>query len=195
MSTRWDVTLAVINSIRTKNFGKHFDWTTNGSKHSTWSDFIDEEWKFEERLHFLSRLKVLPNRELKHLRKIIDDSRTLQIKPSLNHGDLRLKNVIVDDDGEIAAIIDWEECLSGIAPQWDLSISLHDLSIDEKHLFLEGYGLSPEEVEEMSPLIKAFNILNYRDAIEHAIQKKDEKTLANIRLRLTGALDLYTVMV
>ena len=185
----------VINSIRTKNFGMHFDWTTNGSKHSTWSDFIDTEWQLGERLQFFSRLKILTNRELKHLRKIIDDSRTLRIKPSMNHGYLRLKNVIVDDEGEIAAIIDWEECLSGIAPQWELSISLHDLSIDEKHLFLEGYGLSLEQVEEMSPLIKAFNILNYRDAIEHAIQKKDEKSLANIKLRLTGALDLYTLLV
>ena len=41
---------------------------------------------------------------------------------------------MVDDDGEIAAIIDWEECLSTIAPQFELSISLHDLSIDEKHV-------------------------------------------------------------
>ena len=47
---------------------------------------------------------------------------------------------MVDDDGEIAAIIDWEECLSTIAPQFELAISPHDLSIDEKHLFIDGYG-------------------------------------------------------
>jgi aminoglycoside phosphotransferase (APT) family kinase protein len=181
----------IINSIPTKHFGKNFDWTTNKPKLSTWSNFIDEERELDERIQLFSELRILSKRELKHLRKIVDESRTLRTKPSLNHSDLRLKNVIVDDDGEIAAIIDWEECLSVIAPQWELSISLHDLSIDEKHLFLEGYGLSPEQAGEMSPLIKALNILNYRDAITHAIEKDDQKTLANIKLRLTGALDLY----
>ena len=99
--------------------------------------------------------------------------------------------MIVDDDGEIAAILDWEECLSTIAPQWELSIALHDLSIDEKDLFLEGYGLDGKQVEELSPLIKAFNIINYSNAIEPAVADSDHKTLADIRLRLSGSLDLY----
>ena len=183
----------IINSIPTKNFGENFDWTTDAAQNLTWSQFIDDEWELDQRVEFFSKLGLLSNRELKQLQKIIDDSRTLQIQPTLNHGDLRLKNVIVDDDGEIAAIVDWEECLSTIAPHWELSISLHDLSIDEKHLFLEGYGVSPEEAEDMSALIKALNILNYRDAIEYALEQEDQKGLANIKLRLTGALDLYTV--
>ena len=127
------------------------------------------------------------------LRQIIDDTRTIEVKPSLNHGDLRLKNVIVDEDGEIAAIVDWDECISTIAPQWELSIALHDLSIDEKHLFLEGYGLSAEQLEKMAPLIKAFNIINYSAAIERAVETNDHKALAEIKLRMSSALDLYSL--
>ena len=183
----------IINSIHTTNFGKNFDWTTNGSKNITWSDYIDEELQLDQRLQLFAESKILPKRELKNLRQIIDKSKTLQIKPTLNHGDLRLKNVIVDDDGQIAAIVDWEECLSAIAPQWELSISLHDLSIDEKDLFLEGYGLVPEQMEEMAPLIKAFNILNYYDAIKLAIEQEDQKALGNLKLRLAGSLDLYSL--
>ena len=183
----------IINSIHTNKFGANFDWNTGGSKMSTWSEFLDDEWELDQRLRLFAEHKILPKLELKNLRKIVDDSRTLQIKPSLNHGDLRLKNVIVDDDGQIAAIVDWEECLSTIAPQWELSISLHDLSVDEKDLFLEGYGLGAKEVEEMAPLIKALNILNYRDAVTLAIEQQDHKAIEKLKLRLSGCLDLYSL--
>ena len=183
----------IINSIRTTNFGSNFDWTTNGPQHSRWDEYLDNEWQIEQRLGVFTQHQILSSQQIQKLRNIIDDTRTMSFEPSLNHGDLRLKNVIVDDDGEIAAILDWEECLSTIAPQWELSISLHDLSIDEKDLFIEGYGLNSEQVQEMSPLIKAFNIINYSNAIEHAAATDDHKSLAEFRLRLSGALDLYSL--
>ena len=183
----------VINSIRTTNFGGSFDWTTKEPQHSTWAEYLDNEWQVEQRLGVLAQNEMLSNQQLDTLRKIIDDTRRRPIQPALNHGDLRLKNVIVDDDGEITAILDWEDCLSTIAPQWELSISLHDLSIDEKHLFLEGYDLGLTQVEEMSPLIKAFNIVNYSNAIAHAADTGDHKSLAEFRLRLSAALDLYSL--
>ncbi|HJU91577.1 MAG TPA: aminoglycoside phosphotransferase family protein [Pyrinomonadaceae bacterium] len=183
----------IINSIRTTNFGSNFDWTTNGPQHNTWVEYLDREWQVERRLSVFTQHKLLSSQQIKELRKILDDTRTMHIKPSLNHGDLRLKNVIVDDDGEIAALVDWEECLSTLAPQWELSISLHDLSIDEKHRFIEGYGLDLKQVHEMSPLIKAFNIVNYSNAIAQAGDTGDDKSLAEFRLRLSGALDLYSL--
>jgi hygromycin-B 4-O-kinase len=183
----------IINSIRTANFGANFDWTTNELRNATWVEYLDNELEVERRLGVFTQHKILSTLETDKLQRIIDDTRTMRIEPALNHGDLRYKNVIVDDDGEIAAIVDWEECLSTIAPQWDLSIALHDLSIDEKHLFLEGYGLDPRQVEEMSPLIKAFNIINYSNAIQRAAESEDHKSLAEFRLRLSGALDLYSI--
>ena len=183
----------MINSIRTTNFGSNFDWTTNGPQHSTWAEYLDNEWQIEKRLSVFAQHKILSTQQLQKLRKTIDETRTMRVEPTLNHGDLRLKNVIVDDDGHISAIVDWEDCLSTIAPQWELSISLHDLSIDEKHLFIEGYGLDLQQVEEMSPLIKAFNIINYANAISGAVEAGDHKGLAEFRLRLSGALDLYSL--
>ena len=182
----------LINSIRTKHFGSNFEWTNNGGKNHTWTDYLENEWDYESRLQLFSKHKIIADREVKQLRRIIEQSKALRVKPCLNHGDLRLKNVIVDDDGEIAAIVDWEECLSTIAPQWDLSISLHDLSIDEKQLFIDGYGLSNEQMTEMAPLIKAFNIINYANAVERAVEVRDNKMLAEFKLRLSGSLDLYS---
>ncbi len=184
---------AMINSIRTQSFGANFDWSTNGVKHRTWRDYLKEELRIDERLEFFEKHQMLPRRALESLIGAIDASRNARIKPSLNHGDLRLKNVIVDDDGEIASIIDWEDCISTIAPQWELSIALHDMSIDEKQLFIEGYGLKNRHVEEMAALIKAFNIMNYYSVAEEAIQQHDRKKLSEIKLRLNGALDLYSL--
>jgi len=64
---------------------------------------------------------------------------------------LRLKNVILDEKRRITAIIDWEECMSQIAPYWELSIALHDLTMDEKQSFLDGYGLDLKEFIRIDP--------------------------------------------
>lgn len=184
---------AIINSIRTNGFGANFDWNTDAKKITTWSDYLDEEFKVAERLEFFATNKILPQSELNKLAEIIDEAKNANITPSLNHSDLRLKNVIVDDDGHITSIIDWEECVSTAAPQWELSVALHDLSIDDKHAFIEGYGLRAEEVQQMAPLIKAFNILNYHGAAASAIAENDDEKLAEIKLRLSGALDLFSL--
>jgi aminoglycoside phosphotransferase (APT) family kinase protein len=184
---------ALINSIQTTTFGANFDWSSDGVKHQTWDAYLKEEFRIDERFEFFEKQQILPPATLNHLVGTIEASRKEPIKPALNHGDLRLKNVIVDENGEIATIVDWEECISTIAPQWELSIALHDLSIDEKQLFLEGYGLDGRKIEEMAPLIKAFNIVNYYAIAEQALKDNDHEKLSEIKLRLVGALDLYSI--
>lgn len=179
---------AMINSIRTSGFGMSFDWSENRSK-QTWSDYLDKEWNVNEKLEILLKHKMISKAQSVNLREAIDRSRSTSSRPALNHGDLRLKNVLVDEDGEITSIVDWEDCLSAIAPQWELSIALHDLSIDEKHTFIDGYGLTNDQIIDMAPLVKAFNIINYAGAVKSA--QESAKHLGEFRLRLQGMLDLY----
>jgi hygromycin-B 4-O-kinase len=184
---------ATINSITTTGFGSNFDWTTDGPKHSTWNSYVNDEFELDKRLELLARNEFLPEAELQEIRRLVENAKPRDGHASLNHSDLRLKNVIVDEGGDIAAIIDWEDCVSTIAPQWELSIALHDLSIDEKQALIDGYGLSGRQVKEMAPLIKACNILNYSRAIEQAIADQNDKSLADLKLRLMGCLDLYSL--
>ena len=184
---------ALINSIPTTGFGSNFDWTSAEENYTTWDSYLENEFNLDARLRPFSTNKLLTDAQLTALVDIIKSAKATEHKASLNHSDMRLKNVIVDEGGDIAAILDWEDCLSTIAPEWEISIALHDLTIDEKHAFIDGYGLSAEQVEEMAPLIKAFNILNYSQTIERAVETEDQKTLAEIRLRLNGALDLYSL--
>ena len=186
---------AIINSIPTEGFGANFDWTDAGPKYFTWDQYLHAEFHIDERLDFFASEQIISQKDLDKLAQILEDTKTRRIKPSLNHGDLRLKNVIVDDDGEVAAIVDWEECLSTLAPHWELSIALHDLSIDEKHILLEGYGMDGPAFEQIAPLIKAFNIINYYGALRSAVEQDDLKLLNEFKLRLRGSLDLYSLSV
>lgn len=184
---------ARINSIPTKNFGSTFDWSGNQlSRNETWTDYLEKELQIEHKLTILEKYRALSPEQLRRLRKIFSEASKLKFKPVLNHGDIRLKNVIVDDDGLIKAIIDWENAVSHLAPQWELSVALHDLWIDEKQHFLEGYGINEKRIKEIAPLMKAFNFINYAPAIERLAQGNELKRLEQYRTRLNGTLDLYS---
>jgi hygromycin-B 4-O-kinase len=185
---------ARIHRIATSGFGRTFDWSANRlSRNETWKGFLHREFGVEARLAVLERAKMVTGERMAALVAAVGELERLKRPPRLNHGDLRLKNVMVDDAGTITAIIDWEACLSSVAPQWDLAIALHDLPIDARHELLEGYGLSHRQVVEMAPVLKALNLLHYAPYVDRAAAAGDRDTLEQYRLRFSGALDLYTL--
>ena len=134
---------AKINAIATTGFGETFDWSSNQLSHNaTWQEFLDKELRLDARLEVLERHGMLTPSRRRRVRATLRALNGTTASPVLTHGDLRLKNVIVDARGTIRAIIDWEHCTSNLPPYWELSIALHDLSIDEKEIFLDGYGLT-----------------------------------------------------
>lgn len=184
---------ALINTIKTEGFGSTFDWSKNKLSHNeTWQEFLENELCIEDRFKTLEKHKMLDAASAKKIRKILLDAGKDDPQPMLTHGDVRLKNVLVDDDGRITAFLDWEDCTSNLAPAWELSIALHDLSIDEKQLFLEGYGLKEKKIVELMPLIKAINLVNYAPEVERLAAEKDAAHLEKLRTRLSGALDMYS---
>jgi hygromycin-B 4-O-kinase len=181
-----------IHAIRTEGYGGTFDWSSNRlSKRETWRDYLVSEFRVGERIDTLARWKMLPPRALGSLRATVRRMQRWDVRPALTHADLRLKNVIVDAAGRIGAVIDWENCESNLTPQWDLAFALHDLGVDAKEAFVEGYGLRAKELLEMAPAIRAINLLGYAPAVEAA--GKDKPRLERYRVRLSGALDLYAM--
>jgi hygromycin-B 4-O-kinase len=184
----------VIHSIPTSGFGTTFDWSKNTlSKQETWKAYLENELQVSERLKFLQNQNLLGKKKIDKLILLFEKIKKWKAAPSLNHCDLRLKNVIADDAGKIQAIIDWENCSSNIAPYWDLSIALHDLSIDGKQKFLEGYGLDFIEFNNMAYALTAFNLINYIPSLKIIIEQKDEVKLELYKLRLNGSLDLFSL--
>ena len=184
----------MIHSIPTTGFGKVFDWSKNKlSKKRTWIDFLEKELQVAEGLKFLQDNDILSKKKIKRLNGEFEKLKKWKITPALNHCDLRLKNVIVNEAGDIKAILDWEDCSSNCAPYWDFSIALHDLSIDGKQKFLEGYELDTEEFGRKSFALTVFNIINYIPALQRIIAKKDKNNLELYKLRLDGAMDLFSI--
>lgn len=185
---------ALINSIRTKGFGATFDWSNNKlSRNETWKEYLKNEYRWHDKLHTLERHRVVRPAQAKRLKRILLDAEKMKPRASLNHGDVRLKNVIADEDGKITAVIDWENATSNAAPYWELSLSLHDLGIDEQQHFIEGYGINRRKFAEASSLIKAFNILNYAPEVDRLLNDKDKLRLERIRDRMSGTFDLYSL--
>ena len=181
----------VIHSIPTTAFGQVFDWAHHRhSRNKTWRDYLDNELEVTRRMEVLEKAGVLTPVHFKKLQKAVERIERWKQEPCLNHGDIRLKNVITNKKGKILAIVDWDNCISSIAPYWDFSIALHDLSVDAKQEFLEGYGIGANEFKKMSYALKTFNTLNYVPYIERIIRQKKSGLLAWYKVRLNGYLDL-----
>ena len=182
-----------LHKIRTHGFGTVFDWSSNSlSRHETWAGYIADGFDVEGRIKILLRYRMVNLRQAEILRRTAARVTRWRQRPGLHHGDLRLKNVLVDQDtGRIAALIDWESCASMPGSTWDLSLALHDLGIDDKEAFLTGYGMKPKTYTDALAFIRCFNMLNYAHAVRSAGEQKEHKCLAWLRLHLAGALDLY----
>lgn len=184
----------LINSIPTEGFGNTFDWSSNRlSFNNSFGDYLDAEFNRAGRLAILKKHKMLSTARLDKIETVLNKLAASKPASMLAHGDLRLKNVLVDDSGKIIAIIDWDNCCSAIAPAWDLAIALHDLSIDGKQAFIEGYGLALSDLDKTKQIIRVLNILHYAPYVQRAAEAKETARLAFYRMRLGGGLDLYAI--
>jgi hygromycin-B 4-O-kinase len=181
---------ALINAIPTDGWGSTFDWSHNRlSYNASWDVFLERELCIDDRIDALGRLGGVDAPRARRMRGAL---RALSgIAPTLAHGDMRLKNVVVDAAGRIQAVIDWDDCRSAPAPYWDLAIALHDVSIDEKRAFVEGYGLDADALAAIAPALRALNLLHYAPWLVRAADAGRADELAHLRARIGGAFDLY----
>ena len=184
---------ATLHGIPTHGFGSVFDWSSNQlSRHETWHSWLTAGFDVEERLRVLRQNGLLDDHQVGALREVAETMGRWRKPAVLHHGDLRLKNTIVDaDTGQLVALIDWESATSLPAPYWDLSLGLHDLGVDEKEAFLSGYGIGARALLNALPFIRLFNVLNYAGPAERAALASDRAALERFRARFRGALDLY----
>ena len=184
---------ARLHSVHTQGFGRAIGTgqLLGPALWPNWAEFLDNELRLRERLQLLDRMQLLPASAREQLDTVLEEMRGWRRRPALQHGDLRLKNVMVSPtDGRIVALLDWEDCLSAPPPFWDLAIALHDLGPDEKEAFLEGYELSPGQFERMVPVLRVLNLLNYAWAIGQASGDGQRQRVAWLKARLRGAFDV-----
>jgi hygromycin-B 4-O-kinase len=185
---------ARIHTVRTSGFGRTFDWSSNRlSRNETWRAYLRDELDVRGRMGVLKKEGLIGPALARRLASVVAEMETFRRRPVLNHADLRLKNVIVTEAGKIAAIIDWENCESNLAPYWDFAFALHDLGIDAKQMFVEGYGLTWRRYLEIAPVVKAINLLSYAPVLADLAARRKRAEIERLRARFTGAFDLYAV--
>ncbi len=184
---------ARLHGVRTHGIGHVFDWApAERTRATSMAEWIDGHYRATDRIALLRRHGVIDAAQARALAATAATLRRWRRPPVLQHGDLRLKNVMVDaTTGRLAALLDWDDARSMPGPHWDLSIALHDLGIDGKEAFLHGYGLTPRAYAALLPGIRLFNVLNYAHALRSAMRHRDARRLAWLRVRCSGALDLY----
>ena len=157
-----------------------------------WGDFLSEEFRLDERVAQLRGLGLVDEPRALRITQILRDLGEGR-DARLNHGDLRLKNVLVDVAGNVNAVIDWETATAAPAPEWDLALALHDLSIDQKDAFVDGYGLDPRLLLSLGPVLAALNMLHYAPFAAAAARDGDDTALQQYRRRFGRLYDLYSV--
>lgn len=179
-----------IHAIRTFGFGGDFRFEPDGSA-LDWRGWLLGEYDADARIRILAGHGLISFAQEDALRRTLDRMAALPAEAVLNHGDLRLKNVLVDEAGAIVGLLDWENCVSVRGPYWDISVALHDLWVDQAQAFLGGYGMDEQAVRLAAPFLRLFNTLNYAPEVERSVKAGDHETLERIRLRFSGALDLF----
>jgi aminoglycoside phosphotransferase (APT) family kinase protein len=123
-------------------YGGHQDDVTAPWK--TWPEFIEHEFKLDQRLKQLQAVDLIDEATATHMADLVLPLGTGR-EPRLNHGDLRLKNVLVDSAGRINAIIDWENAVAAPAPEWELALALHARIARRRIRALRWLDLKPRE--------------------------------------------------
>lgn len=182
-----------INRIPTIGFGKYFQWSPNsGKKFTGWGNYIEK--KIEDRIDTYALLanKIIDEQTLtKVLERFEELKRWKVTTTTLAHGDLAFKNTLVDRDGKVTGIIDWDRAASAPNPIYEFAYGFFWMQGGEIDAFIEGYGLSKNGYQKIQREIYTLILLrglrtalwytgtNEPDKVER-VKKKLEPVLVSL---------------
>jgi aminoglycoside phosphotransferase (APT) family kinase protein len=168
-----------IHQIEVGGFGLSFRDMTAGGAQNFWLKYLEYNIESLNDRDELLKLGVITQAQSKIVREVFKNLRERKFRFGLNHGDLSLKNTIVDDKGTVH-LIDWGSAEASIVPHHELIqlLKMNLLENDPNDLqlaaFLDGYGISDEEFKEMTPDLEALSILRAFDKLRWALDRKIE---------------------
>ena len=164
----------LIHSIGVPGFGLRFSEITRGDGRKSWLRYLEYNIESLTENDPLIKLKVITRLQSKLIRDLLANLRKREFTFGLNHGDLSLRNTIVDKRGRVN-LLDWGSAEAGIVPHHDLiellRMSMLEGDPDDAQIraFLDGYGISPAEFKRMMPEIESLTVLRAFDELRWAI--------------------------
>jgi Ser/Thr protein kinase RdoA (MazF antagonist) len=166
-----------IHSIKVGGFGLRLSDLTKGNSQESWLKYLNYNIGSLNENDELLKLNVLTKAQSNRARKLFENLRSQKFNFGLNHGDLSLKNTIIDEFGTIH-LIDWGSSEASIVPNHEL-IQLLKMQIEENDpdkaelkAFLEGYGIDGEGYQKMVPDLESLLLLRAFDKLRWAIDWK-----------------------
>ncbi|MBS4223654.1 phosphotransferase [Lederbergia citrea] len=171
-----------IHSINTNGFGEVLTDPDNGTFQAplhdnfdgTWSGFVKYNIESLTEDDKLIQLGVMTKSESNQIKLLFENIQGRKFKFGLNHGDISLKNTIISNDGTVN-LIDWGSAEVNIIPQGDL-LQLLQCQIEsdhpntiELHAFLEGYGITQSDFNNMQQDLNELLLLRAFDKLRWAI--------------------------
>jgi aminoglycoside phosphotransferase (APT) family kinase protein len=164
-----------IHAIGVSGFGLKLSELTRGDARKSWLRYIDYNIASLTEEDRLIGLGVLTRPQSEVIRGVFSDLRGREFTFGLNHGDLSLKNTIVDARGRVR-LLDWGSAEAAVVPHHDLiqlmkmGMSEGDPDAGELLAFLEGYGMPPPEFERMMPELEGLLVLRAFDKLRWALE-------------------------
>jgi aminoglycoside phosphotransferase (APT) family kinase protein len=164
----------LIHSIEVAGFGLKLQDLTQGDSRESWLEYLNYNIESLNDDDELIVLGVLTKSQSKVVRSIFAELKSESFDFGLNHGDLSLKNVIVDESGK-ANLVDWGSAEASIVPHHDLIqlLKMNMLENDPDNAairsFLEGYGMSLSEFQQMRPTLDSLLVLRAFDKLRWAL--------------------------
>ncbi|MET3544827.1 fructosamine-3-kinase [Paenibacillus favisporus] len=171
-----------IHSIQVKGFGGNLIDPVQGEFQSPSHAGSDGSWQGHVQYNIncltehdrLIELGVITQMESQRVRKLFENLKSEPFRFGLNHGDISLKNTIVNQANQVI-LLDWNPEVS-VVPHATIAQLMHyqilgleeSASVEEFNAFMDGYGISEKDLSETKHflLLRAFD--NLRWAIDRS---------------------------
>lgn len=169
-----------IHTVELEGFGIDLPDFTSGDARGGWLRYVDYNIESLNEQDELLRLGVLRPGQSAEVRLIFEELRRgREFRFGLNHGDLSLKNTIVDEAGTVF-LLDWGSAAADIVPHRDLveMLEMRTLKNDPDDAgvsaFLKGYGMTRGRYEALLPEIESIYLLRSFDLVRYAIDRRPD---------------------
>ncbi len=174
----------IIHGIATDGFGEVLSPDRPGVFTDTWSRFLTYNIDSLTNDDPLLRLGVMTPTHAQKIGRVFRELREKPFRFALNHGDLALRNTLVERSGTVA-LLDWGCAEAHVVPHFDL-IEIRRSSLAPTAsgfaAFLDGYELSLAEYHTMLPDLDSLALLRAFDKLRWALDRKPERVPPFVRV-------------
>lgn len=173
----------LIHSIQVKGFGGNlidpvhgeFQSPSHAGSDGSWHGYVQYNINSLTEHDRLIKLGVITQMESQRVRKLFENLKKETFRFGLNHGDISLKNTMVNQANQVI-LLDWGNAEVSVVPhvavtqlmQYQILGLEEGPNMEEFKAFLDGYGIREQDLDDMRHLLLLRAFDNLRWAIDQS---------------------------